>query len=548
MSEDFAKTALLFAGELFLLSGVVVALAWEAAHLSRSRASLRHLVWLGDFASLLVLPVLALIIPSQIHFALPSLPVPRAIAASPTAAIRPVTAMTDIAPVGAATPPMSHLHIGLDAIASGLIALWLLGVLVIAMRGLAAVYGLCRLKRHSKTCIFSNVTLPGGRYEIRISHRPNDHGPVTWGIFRPVILLPFAAHFWPRERLEAVLMHEVAHIRRRDSLWQLLSMIVCALYWPNPLIWMAARQLRAEAEMAADDTVLDSGFRPSSYAGELLQLASEFRSREPALAGMPLFMAGTALEARVKSVLAPDQKRSGVTKMEVFKICTVALLATAALVFACPTFAQDEPSMPPAVDRTPLPPPAPAAMPAPPPPPAAAANTAAPPSPPPPADAVPPAPPVEAAASSADPDVRVREEDHMVHGHKIRRVWVTVHDPEHVAEEAIKRAQPRIDQAVREIERAQPDIDKAQIEIRAHEAELAAVAAEQPKIQAEVEAALDRVRPDIEKAMTDARLRHLDLKIRENVDRAMKKAEIHIEIERHDAEDSAAGEMPQKRN
>jgi beta-lactamase regulating signal transducer with metallopeptidase domain len=131
------------------------------------------------------------------------------------------------------------------------------------LRGVAAAIGLRALKRSSRPHSFANGDLiVGPRYEIRLSREPNGYGPITWGLFRPVILLPFNALFWPRERLQAVLLHETAHIARRDSISQMLSMIACALYWPNPLVWMASRALRNEAEIAADDAVIASGMRP----------------------------------------------------------------------------------------------------------------------------------------------------------------------------------------------------------------------------------------------------------------------------------------------
>ena len=100
-----------------------------------------------------------------------------------------------------------------------------------------------------------------------------------------------------------MLLHELAHIRRRDSLANALSHAACALYWPNPLVWIAAARLRREAEIAADDAVINAGIRPSTYASELLALAQEFRARQTAFAGMAFFMAQpSSLEARVESV------------------------------------------------------------------------------------------------------------------------------------------------------------------------------------------------------------------------------------------------------
>ena len=71
--------------------------------------------------------------------------------------------------------------------------------------------------------------------------------PVTWGTLRPVILLPAEADEWPADRRRAVLMHELAHVRRRDALTQWLGLTACAAYWFNPLAWWAASRLRVRA-------------------------------------------------------------------------------------------------------------------------------------------------------------------------------------------------------------------------------------------------------------------------------------------------------------
>ena len=97
MSEFVAKSALLFAGEMFLLSAVILALAWEAAQAIRNRAALRHLVWVGAFVALIALPVLALLVPSQFHVLAFSAP-----AVSEHAMIAPAM---DTAPVAAAQAP-----------------------------------------------------------------------------------------------------------------------------------------------------------------------------------------------------------------------------------------------------------------------------------------------------------------------------------------------------------------------------------------------------------------------------------------------------------
>lgn len=111
---------------------------------------------------------------------------------------------------------------------------------------------------------------------------PRALAPMTWGLRHPVVLLPRDCHGWSEDLRRQVLLHELAHIRRRDCLTQFVAQCVCLLHWFNPLVWVAGRRLRAERERACDDLVLGAGTLPSSYANHLLQIASHLGSRERA--------------------------------------------------------------------------------------------------------------------------------------------------------------------------------------------------------------------------------------------------------------------------
>src|SRR6185437_15644724 len=398
MTDVLAQRALLFAGEMFAASALVMAIAWLAA--AGRTASRRHLVWSAAFGAMLLLPLPAALVPGAFTL---SVPAPQPAAAS----------VSFVAEPRAEAAPSASTAIDYDAptIAGAALGIWAAGVLLIALRGVVARVALWWMRRDSIEAPFEPDEVPelAGRVALRVSNA--ERGPFTWGILRPVVLLPQQALYWPSERLEAVLRHELAHVRRRDSLTQMLSLLACALYWPNPLVWLGLRRQRREAEMAADDAVLAAGMTPSDYAAELLTIAGEFRGR---LAATPLSMAApSALFARVQSVLAPTQQRSGVTAMDVLKMTGLVLVTTAALVAARPSLAQDAPSAPPA--------PAAAAVPAPP---AAAPDALSAPAPA--AMPVPPVPPVPAAAPLALPHVaplirivRVR------HGRHVRETVVT---------------------------------------------------------------------------------------------------------------------------
>ena len=141
--------------------------------------------------------------------------------------------------------------------------------------------------------------------------------PMAWGIVRPSVLMPADADAWPSERLRIVLLHELAHVKRRDCLTHMLAQISCALYWFNPLAWMAARHLRTERERACDDLVLAAGTRGPDYADQLLEIARAMRSgRFPALfGGASLAMAQRSqLEGRLMAILDPTVPRSAVSR------------------------------------------------------------------------------------------------------------------------------------------------------------------------------------------------------------------------------------------
>ena len=97
-------------------------------------------------------------------------------------------------------------------------------------------------------------------------------GPMTFGITRPVIVLPLDARDWDEAELRRALMHELEHIKRGDWLMQILARVVAACYWFHPLVWTAWRRLCLEAERSCDDAVVISEER-TDYAEQLVTLA-----------------------------------------------------------------------------------------------------------------------------------------------------------------------------------------------------------------------------------------------------------------------------------
>lgn len=97
--------------------------------------------------------------------------------------------------------------------------------------------------------------------------------PGVFGIFRPVLLLPdgIAGRLTPAE-FQAVLAHELCHVRRRDNLATVIHMIVEAVFWFHPLVWWLGARLMEERERACDEEVLRAGNQPEAYADGILKI------------------------------------------------------------------------------------------------------------------------------------------------------------------------------------------------------------------------------------------------------------------------------------
>lgn len=163
--------------------------------------------------------------------------------------------------------------------------------------------------------------------------------PLTAGFLRPVILLPAgAARRWPRERVDTVILHELAHVRRRDLVTHLAARLACALQWFNPLVWTAAGKVAAEGERACDDAVLQSGTRPSTYAEHLLQLVRG--RKDEGVPATALSMARTeGLEERVVALLDRDRERSPLGRRIAVAVVSGALAVS--LLLTVPSAAAD---------------------------------------------------------------------------------------------------------------------------------------------------------------------------------------------------------------
>ncbi|MGB6943852.1 MAG: M56 family metallopeptidase [Bryobacteraceae bacterium] len=204
-------------------------------------ATTRHLVCLAALASAAAAPLLALWSPQWSFWI------------SVPAGQHSGAAGSDAAPAMWAWPML-------------LAAIWVLGALTMIARAAGGWIMLLRARHKSR-----HFQVADGA-EIRIA----DVGtPLTCGVLRPLILLPQTARDWDESRLRAVLLHESAHVQRRDCLAKYVAQGARALWWWNPLAWMLATRLSHEQELACDEAVLSAGVAADAYANVLLEVARE---------------------------------------------------------------------------------------------------------------------------------------------------------------------------------------------------------------------------------------------------------------------------------
>lgn len=147
----------------------------------------------------------------------------------------------------------------------------------------------------------------GIRRPIRIGFSERIDVPMTWGMARPVILLPFDAWELSATKSRVGLLHELAHVRRNDWLTWAVVEAAWAMLWFHPLAWICRNRARVELERACDDVVLASGARPVAYASVLVDVARSVRAM-PSTAAIPMARP-SALRDRVENILGSASRR-----------------------------------------------------------------------------------------------------------------------------------------------------------------------------------------------------------------------------------------------
>jgi beta-lactamase regulating signal transducer with metallopeptidase domain len=297
LTADALNTALLHSLWQDAIVGLVL---WGAlVVMRRSSANARYLACCAALALMALLPLVTTIVLSERAVSsLSSMPASLTVPAPVNdAPVREVTSVTRES--GAAD--------WLAPLAPWALPVWLAGVLACSLRLVLASAQAVVLRRRSDpedgeiaATVARLAARIGLRRSVAVRLSVRTDSPATLGLLRPVILLPPAVALGvTSQQLEALLAHELAHIRRYDYLVNLLQMLVETLFFYHPAIWWASKRIRVERELCCDDIAVDACGDAVSYAQALTKVARMQLSRP----GLALGATGGPFLQRIQRLL-----------------------------------------------------------------------------------------------------------------------------------------------------------------------------------------------------------------------------------------------------
>ncbi len=315
----------------------------------KSSASARHALWAITFAFLLAIPAMAYVFRAQEEMTI-SIPVlPPAPVQNETSFAAVTEGPEPSQPAQPARPATSAPTSGAKAIEWSRVVAWswAAGTALLFARLGIGLLSSRRVLADSEPVLESGWTellaeargQLGVRSDVALRRSDRVRLPLTMGVFRPAILLPSDCESYALSRRSAVILHELAHVRRRDCASQIISQVTGAAFWWNPLVWVAERQMRLLSERASDDLALHAGARPSEYAHDLLDMARGLKRDRLTLLGSVAMAHRSRFEERLLAILDPRVERGAVSPRFVIAAGVSALPFVLSLAMVAPTSA-----------------------------------------------------------------------------------------------------------------------------------------------------------------------------------------------------------------
>lgn len=190
---------------------------------------------------------------------------------------------------------------------------WACGILVLGLRMMIGQLQLLQLRAWGQVQIGSHWQSRmkelvqqlgiGRRVHLAESHLVKE--PITFGFLKPIILFPVGLiNALAQEEVEAILWHELAHIKRHDYLFNLLQSLLEAIFFYHPIVWLLSKEIRKVREECCDDLVLEKGLEPMVYAESLLHLARLINAQNNQFVMSTNSLNG-AISTRIKRLFLP---------------------------------------------------------------------------------------------------------------------------------------------------------------------------------------------------------------------------------------------------
>ena len=274
MSSLFAFKGFGFLLELFLKSTLILSMALSVTYLLRNQpAKLKHFFLSISLIALIFLPLVCRFIPVWNTNLFPSarqnyqageyfyspqnfsstgehqiLPGEKIrLAKNTTPHILPHTGQN-----------ISLLRLDNGILSASLVVIWLAGITCLLLRILSGLLGVKKLTKNGilmkkypweyLLTIFCSQNSLKRKVNLIKNHKVKT--PMTYGILKPVVLMPPGSESWPLNQCSPILFHELFHIKRGDFLIKLLGWIACTIFWFNPLTWIVFKKLKIEQEKA----------------------------------------------------------------------------------------------------------------------------------------------------------------------------------------------------------------------------------------------------------------------------------------------------------
>jgi TonB family protein len=278
--------------------------------LRRKAAALRHMILAASLVAAAAVPLLETTVPHWEFAVLPASQV------TSSGVVFSSESGADVSLSAGIADPQRLTWTGM------LVAVWGIGFMAVMAGLLAGVGRLAWLTRRWQP-------IPSSRWRVLAENLSQEYAlkrPVvvlespqralllTWGLFRPRIVVPTGAAAWSDDRIRIVLAHELAHIVRGDWAVHVAAEVVRAAYWFNPLVWLTCRRLRDESEQACDDMVLRRGIPAADYASHLLAVARQLLTSGRGWAMAPAIASSSTLERRIAAMLNPSRNREPLTR------------------------------------------------------------------------------------------------------------------------------------------------------------------------------------------------------------------------------------------